>query len=187
MVIIHSDANQINQQADQSHDKTKIINQSAESKSVAIEANESHDKSEIVDQSSEGKPQVSTTGKGNNQTNIINQSSKSKSKVITADEINSWSSWRQTYYLTKTMPKELVSLWITSTLGWLSFTAFMIFYTNFVGESIYHGNPMAPKNSTAFANYRQGVRNASWGLMAFTIVSAIYSLLLIRLAKYFGK
>ena len=122
-----------------------------------------------------------------NGTKTGNESSENKSKVVTSDEIRSWSSLYQTYYLAKTMPKEIISVWLTSTLGWLSFIAFIMFYTNFVGEAIYHGNPVAPENSTAFANYRRGVRNGSWGIMGYTIVSATYTLLVIRLAKYIGK
>ena len=122
-----------------------------------------------------------------NGTKTRNESSENKSKVVTSDEIHSWSSLHQTYYLVKTMPKEIIYVWITSTLGWLSFIAFITFYTNFVSESIYHGDPVAAKNSTAFANYRHGIRNGSWGIMGFTIVSAIYTLLVIRLAKYIGK
>lgn len=120
------------------------------------------------------------------QAEIKNQLPENKSKAVTLEEIRTWSSFRQTYYLAKVMPKELFHLWVTSTLGWLSFTAFITFYTNFVGVSIYHGNPVAPENSTAFANYRRGVRNGSWGLLGYTIVSAIYSLMMVQLAKYFG-
>ena len=160
------------------YDKAKVDTSSVTTKADTIE---------MIIADSDAKETSQQSNVSTNKTEFKNQSSANKSKVITSDEIHSWSSVYQTYYLAKTMPKELINLWITSVLGWISGIAFIIFYTNFVGESIYHGNPMAPKNSTAFANYRQGVRNASWGLMAFTIVSAIYSLLLIRLAKYFGK
>ena len=122
-----------------------------------------------------------------NETKTRSETSENKSKVVTSDEIHSWSSLHQTYYLVKTMPKEIINVWITSTLGWLSFIAFITFYTNFVSESIYHGDPVAAKNSTAFANYRHGIRNGSWGIMGYTVVSATYTLLVIRLVKYIGK
>ncbi|EDV27806.1 uncharacterized protein TRIADDRAFT_53854 [Trichoplax adhaerens] len=107
-----------------------------------------------------------------------------KLQAITAKEISNWNHLYQTYYFTKTMPKELLILWIASFFSWLSYNSFAYFLTDFVGQSIYHGNPLAAENSTALHRYDRGVSAGSWGFLGCTVVSVVYSLTLGRITKY---
>lgn len=85
------------------------------------------------------------------------------------------------------MPHELYKLSLTCFLGWLSFLNFLIYYTNYVGQEIYQGDPTAPLNSTSHGLYLQGVMTASWGLIGYMLVSVIYSFMIENIINQFGK
>ena len=85
------------------------------------------------------------------------------------------------------MPSELYKLSLTCFLGWLSILNFLIYYTNYVGQEIYNGDPTAPLNSTSHNLYLQGVMTASWGLIGYMLVSVIYSFMIENIVHQFGK
>ncbi|RDD36021.1 Membrane-associated transporter protein [Trichoplax sp. H2] len=120
------------------------------------------------------------------QTEVTNDSTEDKPQVITAEEISSWNHFYQTYYFAKTMPKELVILWMGVFLSCTAYIAFTSFLTDFLGQSVYHGNPLAAKNSTALYRYNHGVSIGSWGLLGCTAFSIVYSLALGQITKYVG-
>ncbi|EDV27807.1 uncharacterized protein TRIADDRAFT_53855 [Trichoplax adhaerens] len=121
------------------------------------------------------------------QTEVTNDSTEDKPQVITAEEISSWNHFYQTYYFAKTMPKELVILWMGVFLSCTAYIAFTSFLTDFLGQSVYHGNPLAAKNSTALYRYNHGVSIGSWGLLGCTAFSIVYSLALGQITKYVGN
>ncbi|EDV27803.1 uncharacterized protein TRIADDRAFT_53851 [Trichoplax adhaerens] len=82
------------------------------------------------------------------------------------------------------MPKESVVLSITSLLGWLKFSIFAVFYTNFIGQSIFKGDPNAAENSTALQHYNAGVRYGSWDLALCTLATTLYSIIVRQLSFY---
>ncbi len=43
----------------------------------------------------------------------------------------------------------------------------------FIGESIYGGDPLSEKNSTAYINYDDGVKMGCWCLLGINLISAI--------------
>ncbi|XP_045914972.1 solute carrier family 45 member 4-like [Micropterus dolomieu] len=51
------------------------------------------------------------------------------------------------------MPKQLWTLCVCHLLTWFSIIAEAVFYTDFMGQVIYHGDPTAPANSTELQNY----------------------------------
>ena len=112
---------------------------------------------------------------------------KSANSQLTLKNIRSRNILYRVFYFTKNMPKELVILFITSLLGWLTFSTFAIFYTNFVGQAIMKGNPHAAENSTALHKYDTGVRYGSWGLVSYSVATIIYSLIVKQLIHYLGK
>lgn len=63
---------------------------------------------------------------------------------------------------------------------------FNMFYTDFVGQTIYLGNPKATSMSIERIQYDQGVRAASYGLFLHCLVAAIYAPCLHMLIKRFG-
>ncbi|XP_048059094.1 solute carrier family 45 member 4 [Megalobrama amblycephala] len=76
------------------------------------------------------------------------------------------------------MPKELLRLCVCHLVTWFSIIAEAVFYTDFMGQVIYEGDPTAPLNSTALHNYHRGVQMGCWGLVIYAATAAICSALL---------
>nr|XP_033788902.1 solute carrier family 45 member 4 [Geotrypetes seraphini] len=76
------------------------------------------------------------------------------------------------------MPKELMRLCICHLLTWFSIIAEAVFYTDFMGQVIFEGDPKAPSNSTELQNYNAGVQMGCWGLVIYAATAAVCSALL---------
>ncbi|MBZ3891054.1 Solute carrier family 45 member 4 [Sciurus carolinensis] len=76
------------------------------------------------------------------------------------------------------MPKELKRLCLCHLLTWFSVIAEAVFYTDFMGQVIFKGEPKAPSNSTAWHAYNAGVKMGCWGLVIYAATGAICSALL---------
>ncbi|XP_062846860.1 solute carrier family 45 member 4 [Trichomycterus rosablanca] len=76
------------------------------------------------------------------------------------------------------MPKELWRLCLCHLLTWFSVIAEAVFYTDFMGQVIYEGDPTAASNSTLLHNYNKGVQMGCWGLVIYAATVAICSALL---------
>ncbi|KAI5281102.1 Solute Carrier Family 45 Member 4 [Manis pentadactyla] len=76
------------------------------------------------------------------------------------------------------MPKELMRLCLCHLLTWFSVIAEAVFYTDFMGQVIFEGNPKAPSNSTAWQAYNAGVKMGCWGLVIYAATGAVCSALL---------
>ncbi|XP_062889531.1 proton-associated sugar transporter A [Mobula hypostoma] len=84
------------------------------------------------------------------------------------------------------MPKPLRNLCVNHFLGWLSFEGMLLFYTDFMGEVVYGGDPKAPLDSEAFQKYNTGVSVGCWGMCIYAFSAALYSALLEKLEEYFS-
>ncbi|XP_062385212.1 solute carrier family 45 member 4 [Sardina pilchardus] len=76
------------------------------------------------------------------------------------------------------MPRELMRLCICHLLTWFSIIAEAVFYTDFMGQVIFEGDPTAAANSTALYNYHKGVQMGCWGLVIYAATAAMCSALL---------
>ncbi|KAK9402999.1 solute carrier family 45 member 4 [Crotalus adamanteus] len=76
------------------------------------------------------------------------------------------------------MPKELLRLCVCHLLTWFSIIAEAVFYTDFMGQVIFHGDPKAPSNSTELQDYSAGVQMGCWGLVIYAATAAVCSALL---------
>ncbi|KAG9355402.1 hypothetical protein JZ751_000240 [Albula glossodonta] len=76
------------------------------------------------------------------------------------------------------MPPELLRLCVCHLLTWFSIIAEAVFYTDFMGQVIYEGDPKAAANSTELQNYHKGVQMGCWGLVIYAATAAICSALL---------
>ncbi|XP_061670823.1 solute carrier family 45 member 4-like [Syngnathoides biaculeatus] len=76
------------------------------------------------------------------------------------------------------MPPELLRLCACHLLTWFSIIAEAVFFTDFMGQVIYHGDPIAPVNSTDLTNYHRGVQMGCWGLVVYAMTAATCSALL---------
>lgn len=59
--------------------------------------------------------------------------------------------------------------------GWLSFEGMLLFYTDFMGEVVFQGDPKAPHTSEAYEKYSSGVTMGCWGLCIYAFSAAFYS------------
>lgn len=76
------------------------------------------------------------------------------------------------------MPKELLRLCVCHLLTWFSIIAEAVFYTDFMGQVIFEGDPKAAFNSTELHNYNAGVQMGCWGLVIYAATAAVCSALL---------
>lgn len=60
-------------------------------------------------------------------------------------------------------------------LGWLSFEGMLLFYTDFMGEVVFGGDPKAPDKSEAYQRYNAGVSMGCWGMCIYAFSAAFYS------------
>ncbi|KAM7165576.1 membrane-associated transporter protein [Macrochelys suwanniensis] len=84
------------------------------------------------------------------------------------------------------MPSHYRCLCISHLIGWTAFLSNMLFFTDFMGQIVYHGNPYAPHNSTAYLTYERGVEIGCWGMCINAISSSLYSYLQKALLPYIG-
>ncbi|MEQ2193915.1 hypothetical protein XENOCAPTIV_017751 [Xenoophorus captivus] len=84
------------------------------------------------------------------------------------------------------MPNHYRCLCVSHLLGWAAFLCNMLFFTDFMGQIVYKGNPYADHNSTAYATYERGVEVGCWGLCINAVSSALYSYVQRFLLPYIG-
>ncbi|XP_010880286.4 proton-associated sugar transporter A isoform X2 [Esox lucius] len=84
------------------------------------------------------------------------------------------------------MPPSLRSLCTNHFLGWLSFEGMLLFYTDFMGEVVFAGDPKAPHDSEAYQRYNAGVSMGCWGMCIYAFSAAFYSAILEKLEERFS-
>lgn len=84
------------------------------------------------------------------------------------------------------MSGEMWLLWVTVLFGFFSNFTFLLFFTTFVGMTIYGGYPTAPIDSKAYVLYTEGVRMGSWALAVGAAFLTVMSLLLNPISKAVG-
>ncbi|KAL2295390.1 hypothetical protein Nmel_017802, partial [Mimus melanotis] len=84
------------------------------------------------------------------------------------------------------IPRVIRRLFVAELCSWMALMTFMLFYTDFVGEGLYHGVPRAKPGSEARRHYDEGVRMGSLGLFLQCITSIFFSTIMDRLVKHFG-
>ncbi|KAM6033446.1 Membrane-associated transporter protein [Chlamydotis macqueenii] len=84
------------------------------------------------------------------------------------------------------MPSNYRYLCVSHLFGWMAFLSNMLFFTDFMGQVVYHGSPYAPHNSTLYLTYKKGVEVGCWGLCINAISSSVYSYVQKILLPYIG-
>uniref|UniRef100_A0A8D1AGB0 Proton-associated sugar transporter A n=1 Tax=Sus scrofa TaxID=9823 RepID=A0A8D1AGB0_PIG len=82
------------------------------------------------------------------------------------------------------MPRALRHLCVNHFLGWLSFEGMLLFYTDFMGEVVFQGDPKAPPASEAYQKYSGGVAMGCWGMCIYAFSAAFYSAILEKLEEH---
>ncbi|XP_006875452.1 PREDICTED: membrane-associated transporter protein [Chrysochloris asiatica] len=84
------------------------------------------------------------------------------------------------------MPPHYRCLCISHLLGWTAFLSNMLFFTDFMGQIVYGGNPYGAHNSTEFLIYQRGVEVGCWGLCINSVFSSFYSYFQKVLVSFMG-
>ncbi|XP_067320741.1 membrane-associated transporter protein [Anolis sagrei] len=85
-----------------------------------------------------------------------------------------------------TMPSHYRCLCVSHLMGWTAFLSNMLFFTDFMGQIVFNGDPYAPHNSTAYLTYERGVEIGCWGMCINAISSSLYSYLQKALLPFIG-
>ncbi|XP_046963623.1 proton-associated sugar transporter A [Vanessa cardui] len=84
------------------------------------------------------------------------------------------------------MPKSLRIVCLTNLFCWMAHVCYSLYFTDFVGESVFGGNPAAPVGSESRINYEAGVRFGCWGMAMYSLSCACYSTVIEKLIKMLG-
>ncbi|XP_004412952.1 PREDICTED: membrane-associated transporter protein isoform X2 [Odobenus rosmarus divergens] len=84
------------------------------------------------------------------------------------------------------MPPHYRCLCISHFIGWTAFLSNMLFFTDFMGQIVYQGDPYGAHNSTEFLLYERGVEVGCWGLCINSVFSSLYSYFQKPLVSYIG-
>ncbi|KAK2854921.1 hypothetical protein Q7C36_006790 [Tachysurus vachellii] len=76
------------------------------------------------------------------------------------------------------MPPQLWRLCVCHLVTWFAIISQAVFYTDFMGQVIYEGDPKAAANSNELQNYHKGVQMGCWGLVIYAAIAAICSAVL---------
>ncbi|KAG8222701.1 hypothetical protein J437_LFUL002758 [Ladona fulva] len=85
---------------------------------------------------------------------------------------------RDIYREVKSSPLVLQRLFAADVVSWSAITCYNLFYTNYVGQVVYGGNPTSGVGTLHEALYNEGVRMGSWGLLLHSITACGYASLL---------
>merc|ERR1712227_1047297 len=83
------------------------------------------------------------------------------------------------------MPSSLRWLCLTNLFCWSSLVCYSLYFTDFVGQAVFEGNPRDPEGSSARQLYDDGVRFACWGMSMYSLSCSCYSFLLDKMVARF--
>ncbi|XP_071452771.1 solute carrier family 45 member 3-like [Hetaerina americana] len=75
----------------------------------------------------------------------------------------------------KSSPVVLQKLFVADVSSWAAISCHALFYTNYVGQVVYGGNPVAGVGTLRLALYNEGVRMGSWGLLLHSLTACGYA------------
>jgi solute carrier family 45, member 1/2/4 len=87
------------------------------------------------------------------------------------------------------MPSSLRVLCLTNLCCWMSLVCYSLYFTDFVGQSVFGGDPTATRHSNSEGRrlYEEGVRFGCWGMAVYSISCSVYSAVIERLIFRLGK
>lgn len=81
------------------------------------------------------------------------------------------------------MPHSMKMVCLTNLFCWMAHVCYSLYFTDFVGEAVYGGNPKAPEGSKERELYESGVRFGCWGMSMYSLSCACYSLVIEKLIQ----
>ncbi|XP_015108433.1 proton-associated sugar transporter A isoform X1 [Diachasma alloeum] len=83
------------------------------------------------------------------------------------------------------MPHSVRMVCLTNLFCWMAHVCYSLYFTDFVGEAVYGGNPQAPEGSVERELYESGVRFGCWGMSMYSLSCACYSLIIEKLIELY--
>ncbi|XP_069687026.1 membrane-associated transporter protein [Periplaneta americana] len=83
------------------------------------------------------------------------------------------------------MPKSLRILCLTNLFCWSAHVCYSLYFTDFVGEAVFKGDPQAADGTVEREMYEEGVRFGCWGMSMYSLSCAFYSLIIEHLIQRF--
>ncbi len=84
------------------------------------------------------------------------------------------------------LPKSLQWLCLTNFFCWMSLVCYSLYFTDFVGEAVFNGDPTARKGTILRQNYDDGVRFGCLGMSLYSLSCSLYSLCIESFVSRFG-
>ncbi|KAJ8727438.1 hypothetical protein PYW07_001557 [Mythimna separata] len=84
------------------------------------------------------------------------------------------------------MPSSLRVVCLTNLFCWMAHVCYSLYFTDFVGEAVFGGDPAAPVGSVSRSDYEEGVRFGCWGMAMYSLSCACYSTIIEKLIKRIG-
>lgn len=84
------------------------------------------------------------------------------------------------------MPISLRLVCLTNLFCWMAHVCYSLYFTDFVGEAVFGGDPIAPIGNIQRDLYEEGVRFGCWGMAMYSLSCACYSSIIEKLIKKFG-
>lgn len=84
------------------------------------------------------------------------------------------------------LPRSVRMVCLTNLFCWSAHVCYSLYFTDFVGEAVFGGEPQAPDGSESKELYEAGVRFGCWGMSMYSLSCACYSLVIERLIRRFG-
>ncbi|KAI4458988.1 sugar transporter [Holotrichia oblita] len=84
------------------------------------------------------------------------------------------------------MPASLGILCLTNLFCWMSHVCYSLYFTDFVGEAVFKGDPIALVGTEARNLYEEGVRFGCWGMSMYSLSCACYSFIIEKLILRYG-
>ncbi|XP_041450655.1 proton-associated sugar transporter A isoform X4 [Drosophila obscura] len=83
------------------------------------------------------------------------------------------------------MPYSLRMVCLTNLFCWMAHVCYSLYFTDFVGEAIFNGDPKATEGSNPQIRYEEGIRFGCWGMAMYSLSCACYSLVIDKLIQRF--
>lgn len=83
------------------------------------------------------------------------------------------------------MPHSVRMVCLTNLFCWSAHVCYSLYFTDFVGEAVFGGDPKAAPGSELQLLYEEGVRFGCWGMAMYSLSCACYSLIIERLIRMF--
>ncbi|KAJ8985618.1 hypothetical protein NQ317_015111 [Molorchus minor] len=74
------------------------------------------------------------------------------------------------------MPHSIRMLCLTNLFCWMAHVCYSLYFTDFVGEAVFEGNPTAIDGTSERELYESGVRFGCWGMAMYSLSCACYSI-----------